>query len=766
MGDEKEPLTSETELIAHSPSLVRQGSSARKKERASLAFSGPAENEGDDTMWTWDYVLVFKILKPGTMKGKKDMYNIYRSKTAEYERKIQDAGLKTTSFLSVQEDELYILVGATEKRLRWEADRRDYDLPLDVDQVIEQGATSGMRLALAAKSDQATDKLVQKDHWRQLYGKYDRNNKQHPERHRLYKKPPADEGHHPGSLFRAIDRLRLTLLILGEDAELHGAGLKLDDDLHRGSKGKHPLSAVFPAHEAKKKQELEQTWMSWWPPLSQPIPEIRDYFGEKIAFYFSFLETYCKALIVPSFIGLVFFIWQRSVGRVDIEVLPFFGVAMAVWATLFLEVWKRKQAALCSDWGMHNYEDKEGIRAEYFGDRVRDPTSGKMTKIFPAIWAIFRAFISQVVVWSLICVVLAAVVSIFILRKTLRASVGVVAGNLITAIIQAIQIQILNYVYSLVSEKLNDYENHRTSSEFENSLIVKSFLFKFINSYNSLFYIAFFKKMDSSDAGSGCPSEDPNCLTELQTQLGILFGTALVVNNTLEIVIPFIKTKVAERMNRAAPSTDGSAEKERSQWEKEYELLPYTTFDDFDEMVVQYGYVTLFVVAFPLSPLCALINNYVEIRLDAKKILTLSQRPKPLGAVGIGTWLSILNVLSFISIITNTIIVVFNTEIVNRWADYSVFTLAWVFFIIEHIIGVVKMIISYAVEDVPEDVREHLERQQHIVDVLINDIPEEEEELLHAEEMDQTIVDSWSYDSVSKKAPSSRNPLEEAKSPV
>jgi len=294
-------------------------------------------------------------------------------------------------------------------------------------------------------------------------------------------------------------------------------------------------------------------------------------------------------------------------------------------------------------------------------------------------------------------------------------------------------------------------------------MIIKSFLFKFINSYNSLFYIAFFKKLDPSQ---GCPAAgDPKCLTELQIQLGILFGSALVVNNTLEIVIPYLKTLLAARQNQVVEA-DSLTKKAQSQWEKEYELLPYTTFDDFDEMVVQYGYVTLFVVAFPLSPLCALINNYVEIRLDAKKILTLSQRPKPLGAIGIGTWLSILNVLSFISIITNTLIVVFNVEIVDKWANHDIFTLAWVFFILEHIIGLIKMVISFAVADVPEDVKEHIERQAHIVDVLINDIPEEEEEIRSAEEVDQTTMDSWSYDSVSKAAPYSRNPHEEVKSPV
>ncbi|XP_076340392.1 anoctamin-7-like isoform X2 [Tachypleus tridentatus] len=37
------------------------------------------------------------------------------------------------------------------------------------------------------------------------------------------------------------------------------------------------------------------------------------------------------------------------------------------------------------------------------------------------------------------------------------------------------------------------------------------------------------------------------------------------------------------------------------------------------EMVLQFGFVTIFVVAFPLAPLFALLNNITEIRLDARK---------------------------------------------------------------------------------------------------------------------------------------------------
>lgn len=52
--------------------------------------------------------------------------------------------------------------------------------------------------------------------------------------------------------------------------------------------------------------------------------------------------------------------------------------------------------------------------------------------------------------------------------------------------------------------------------------------------------------------------------------------------------------------------------------------------------VIQYGFTTIFVAAFPLAPLLALFSNLVEIRLDAIKMVRLRQRLVPRKAKDIG----------------------------------------------------------------------------------------------------------------------------------
>jgi len=83
-------------------------------------------------------------------------------------------------------------------------------------------------------------------------------------------------------------------------------------------------------------------------------------------------------------------------------------------------------------------------------------------------------------------------------------------------------------------------------------------------------------------------------------------------------------------------------------------------------LVIQYGFVTIFVAAFPLAPLFALLNNVLEMRLDATKMLIYNRRPVSQRVKNIGVWYGILDTISRIAVISNALIIAFTSNFVPK----------------------------------------------------------------------------------------------------
>ena len=74
-------------------------------------------------------------------------------------------------------------------------------------------------------------------------------------------------------------------------------------------------------------------------------------------------------------------------------------------------------------------------------------------------------------------------------------------------------------------------------------------------------------------------------------------------------------------------------------------------------LVLQFGFITIFVAAFPLAPFFALLNNWLEIRLDAQKFICATRRAVAERTEDIGIWFRILDMLAQFAVITNVSIV-------------------------------------------------------------------------------------------------------------
>ena len=116
----------------------------------------------------------------------------------------------------------------------------------------------------------------------------------------------------------------------------------------------------------------------------QPLNIIKDYYGEKMAFFFAWLIHYTGFLIVGSILGLLctalsFAYWIDNSGEKDIELLydtPLvfvYGLCLVIWLTIFNESWKRSQNKIACMWHVRNFTDVTAECENFEGEAFLNP---------------------------------------------------------------------------------------------------------------------------------------------------------------------------------------------------------------------------------------------------------------------------------------------------------------------------------------------------------------------------------------------------------
>ncbi|XP_036354912.1 uncharacterized protein LOC118761253 [Octopus sinensis] len=215
--------------------------------------------------------------------------------------------------------------------------------------------------------------------------------------------------------------------------------------------------------------------------------------------------------------------------------------------------------------------------------------------------------------------VLISGISVIVYRSTISAVIAKNNSNvhkwsrliasLTGATISFIIIKLLSLVYMILAKKLTQWEN------FENNYAVKGFIFQFVNFCSPLIYIAFFKGRFTGYPG----------------HYNKIFGTRLEQKSGKKIIflpnIPDCLTNIWK-------------------WVK----------ITFNSLVLQFGLVTMFAMALPILPLFSLINNMLEIRIDAFKFMNFYRRPIAERRKNIGIWNEILNILVRMSVLVNVVV--------------------------------------------------------------------------------------------------------------
>ncbi|KAI1177446.1 DUF590-domain-containing protein [Nemania sp. FL0916] len=519
------------------------------------------------------------------------------------------------------------------------------------------------------------------------------------------------------------ERLRLVYLLITKPKNDGGAGITPNVGRWKD------VTAIFPLHD----QAFNNAWIKSWGTKyfldEQDLDQLRNKFGESVAFYFAFLQSYFAFQIFPAAFG--FAAWL-ILGRYS----WLYAFVNSLWSVVFFEWWKQKEVDLVVQWGVRNVSRIQHARTKFRWEHESpDPVTGELVKHYPPTKRLQTQLLQ--VPFALSCALILGALYIFcfgieiFITQVYDGPFKSYLAFTPTVILSSI-LPILSTILTKFAEVLTDRENYQTNDAHSAALIRKIFIINFITSYTPLFLSAFvympfgnlmvpYFHLFTTTAGSYYGEKsiatqefriNPD---RLRSQMVYFAVTAQVVNAALEFVVPYVKRVVfkkveektkAKRANEQGQSVPDAPEERKflQRVRDEAKLDIYDVAVDYREMVVQFGYLSLFSAIWPLTPLSFLINNWIELRSDAMKIAMSSRRPIPWRSDSIGPWLNALGFLSWAgSLVSSAIVFLFSGESEGPGGDPSnvhVVGLLLTVLFAEHLYLGVQFIVRYALEQV------------------------------------------------------------------
>ena len=152
---------------------------------------------------------------------------------------------------------------------------------------------------------------------------------------------------------------------------------------------------------------------------------------------------------------------------------------------------------------------------------------------------------------------------------------------------------------------------------------------------------------------------------------------------------------------------------------QELEKEEVEQFDDYLEMIMTYGYITLFASAFPLGTTITSMFIYLETKSDMFKFERTARRPLSRKAHNIGSWELALDLLTFGSVFTNIVLCCYASDQIDYvlpWLknlrEDSATSILTVFGI-EHAMVCIVLIIRFTISGQPSWLRIFYERMYH-----------------------------------------------------
>ncbi|KAK9458777.1 calcium-activated chloride channel-domain-containing protein [Lipomyces oligophaga] len=535
--------------------------------------------------------------------------------------------------------------------------------------------------------------------------------------------------------FSVAERLRLVYSRLMDPPAEHGLGI---------TPGKGDwiyVTSVFASHDP----EFDNAWVRRWSRKyilgEEELELMRDTFGEKVALYFAFLQDYFKWLLFPTIVGLVAYFFLPPFA-------PTFAAANCIWCCVFVEAWKHKEIDFAVKWGCRGCSSLEVPRASFQGETERqNPITGTNEKYYPSwkrvvkqLTAVPTAIVAGLLLMCLQALVFA--IEIFI-SEIYDGPLKQYLMFLPTALLATL-VPTFTAFYNILATRMTDWENHASNRTYETSMTQKMFVLNFLTAYMGLFLSAYVylpfghllapnvdfitataQRVIKFKARGASETITINAL-RLKQQYIFATATAQFINFFVETLLPYVQRRLFNKTKELVSSgptltiTDSPAEAEfLTRIRAEEEFPEYDVDDDYREMIVQFGYLSLFSTVWPLAPLFSFINNWVELRGDAAKICLDTKRPIPSKEDTIGPWINNLGFITWLGTLTTASLVSLYRHTPEDAAESGqlVSTRPWILLgsvlLAEHLYFAVRYIVSVVFDAIESTIQLHERQSQY-----------------------------------------------------
>lgn len=166
------------------------------------------------------------------------------------------------------------------------------------------------------------------------------------------------------------ERLRVVYLLMTKAKNEGGAGITPGSGVWKN------VDSIFPLHNHAFNRNWIQKMSSKYLIDDADLNEIRDSFGESVAFYFAFMQSYFKFLVLPAAVG---FATYSVLGQFS-WLYAFF---VSLWSVVFFEYWKRKEVDLAIQWGVRGVSNIQHPRPQFeYEHEAEDPVTGEIVKVY------------------------------------------------------------------------------------------------------------------------------------------------------------------------------------------------------------------------------------------------------------------------------------------------------------------------------------------------------------------------------------------------